>query len=501
MIIDDLLSILNPLDVKGSTNKKVHGISYDSRKLRAGDLLVAWKGERVEDMSPIVNEAVERGAVGVVVEEEIFGSQGTTTLIRATNLRRKLPKLAAKFYGYPDNDLYLVGITGTNGKTTTAFLVQYLLNQIGVRAGLIGTVQYDLGDRILPASRTTPEGSDLHQMFAAMKKAGLKGAALEVSSHALAQGRVEDIAFDVAVFINLTPDHLDYHGTMEDYYQAKKSLFTALSQSSKPNRVAIINTDDPYGNRLAKELTENNVSYSIITFGFQQESCPHFLASNHRFNTQGQSFSLHTPHGDYNIDLPLLGTYNAYNAIAALAVASASGASINQLVEALKKAPGVPGRMETVATRSGITAIIDYAHSPDAVEKALKTLRALNPARLTIVIGCGGNRDRAKRPLMAQAAVRYADFAIFTADNPRHENLSDILNDMAEGADQDQKNNYAIIPDRYEAIKKALTQAVQGEIILIAGKGHEITQQIGSVFYPFSDREVAREIINALPTE
>jgi UDP-N-acetylmuramoyl-L-alanyl-D-glutamate--2,6-diaminopimelate ligase len=500
MIIDDLLSILNPLNVKGSTNRKIHGISCDSRKVKSGDLLVAWKGERVGEMSRVVREAAEKGAAAIAVEEEIFGFQGTTTLIHAQDLRRKLSKLAARFYGNPDNALYLVGITGTNGKTTTAFLTQYLLNQIGLRSGLIGTVQYDLGDRILPASRTTPEGNDLYQMLAAIKKAGLKAAALEVSSHALAQGRVEDVDFDVAVFMNLTPDHLDYHGTMENYYQAKKSLFTALSQSTKLNRAAIINTDDPYGKRLAKELTDNKANYPIITFGFQQKSQSHFLASNHKFNTLGQTFSLQTPHGNHTVRLPYLGAYNAYNAMAALAATSLK-ASIEDLLEPLKQAPSIPGRMQTVSTSSNITVIVDYAHTPDAVEKALKTLRALNPTRLTIIIGCGGNRDRAKRPLMAQAAVHYADFALFTADNPRHENLSQILNDMAEGADKDQKTNYTIIPDRYEAIKQALTKALPGEIILIAGKGHETTQQIGSIFHPFNDLEVAREILNALPTK
>jgi UDP-N-acetylmuramoyl-L-alanyl-D-glutamate--2,6-diaminopimelate ligase len=498
MTISDLLPILNPLAVQGRTDEKISGICYNSKKVKPGDLFLAWKGENSNNIDSIVREAAQKGAIAIVTEEQPSPPQTSATLIHAQNLRKKLAPIAAQFYNHPDNDLHLIAITGTNGKTTTAFLTQYLFNHIGLRCGLIGTVHYDLGDKILPASRTTPEGNDLHEMFAIMKKTGIRAAAIEVSSHALDQGRAEGIAFDTAVFMNLTPDHLDYHGTIENYYQAKKRLFSLLSQSPKPSRAAIINTDDPYGKRLAQELAQDIAPYPVFTFGFQAESTPHFLASNHQTSSQGQSFSLHTPHGTHHITLPLLGAYNAYNAIAAIAAASIQS-PIPHLIEALKQAPNVPGRMQTLsAGPSGPTIIVDYAHTPDAVEKVLHTLRTLKPPRLTIVIGCGGNRDRSKRPLMAQAAVCHADHAFFTADNPRYENLEDILNDMAQGATSHQKNNYTIIPDRYQAIQKAITQAIPNEIILIAGKGHETTQQIGSTFYPFNDLQVAREIISTL---
>ncbi|MCS7064127.1 MAG: UDP-N-acetylmuramoyl-L-alanyl-D-glutamate--2,6-diaminopimelate ligase [Methylacidiphilales bacterium] len=499
MILEELIPILDPIEIRGTTRRKIHGISYDSRKTRPGDFFLAWSTDHTP-LQQIAEEASKKGASAIALEVLPILNSTTSTLIHAKDIRRKLGPVSAHFYQHPAKDLTLIGITGTNGKTTTAFLVQHLFNQLGHPCGLIGTVHYDLGQRILPASRTTPEGSDLQHMFFTMKRQGLTAAALEVSSHALHQGRTEGIPFDIAIFMNLTPDHLDYHGTMENYYQAKKILFTTLAHTSKPHPFAIINTDDTYGLRLSQELRAEHFPHPIQTFGFNVTASPSILISNHSLRSHGQSFTLSINQTQYTIEIPLIGHYNVYNATAAFAAAYFKGLPPPKIIETLRQAPHVPGRMEKAGTTpNGATAIVDYAHSPDAVEKALLTLRQLHPSRLTIVIGCGGNRDRSKRPLMAQSALQHADFAIFTADNPRYESLSDILNDMAEGADAIGKTNYLIIEDRREAISTALRQAIPGEIVLIAGKGHETTQQIGPIFTPFNDIEVARQIINQLP--
>jgi UDP-N-acetylmuramoyl-L-alanyl-D-glutamate--2,6-diaminopimelate ligase len=396
--------------------------------------------------------------------------------------------ISAEFFGHPDRDLKCVGITGTNGKTTTAYLVKHIFDSVGFNSGLIGTVKYIVAGEERPATHTTPESIELQQMLAEIRDTGGRSVAMEVSSHALVQKRVRGVEFDAAIFTNLTQDHLDYHETMDSYFEAKALLFEALAvQKSKKGR-AVVNSDDRFGQRLI-----DRISKKIKTVTFGQNVHAEFRASSIRQDLYGTRFALEARGKSYLVRTPLIGLFNVYNVLAALAASMTCGVELRRAIDAIADAPQVPGRLERVPSRRNFQVFVDYAHTDDALRNVLQTLREANPARLITVFGCGGDRDRAKRPLMAYAGESLADLAILTSDNPRSENPEDILKEMEKGLSQ---RNHEKIVDREQAIRRAIDLAGPGDIVLIAGKGHEKTQEFADRKVPFDDVAIATRAIS-----
>jgi UDP-N-acetylmuramoyl-L-alanyl-D-glutamate--2,6-diaminopimelate ligase len=477
--------------VTGSLDRNVESIAYDSRRVQRNGLFVALRGEKT-DGHQFIDQAIERGASVIVTERE--EKQPRVTSLVVENTRTALADLAAVFYGFPATRLKMAAVTGTNGKTTTTFLIKHICEKAGLRCGLIGTVRYEIGERVLPAIRTTPESLDLQELLAQIANAGCRAAAMEVSSHALAQERTRGLEWDVAVFTNLTQDHLDFHGTMENYFESKAKLFTELAQQKKKQKpVAIINIDDRYGGQLLGKIDKN---ISMITFGMGARA--DFRASNYRTEFGGTSYQLDARGKSYLVRVPLIGRFNVANSLGALAAANALGLSLREAILSLGKSPQVPGRLEAVPAKRQFQVFVDYAHTPDALLNVLKTLRELAPARLIVVFGCGGDRDRQKRPLMAEAVDRNADLAIITSDNPRKEDPNAIIAEVEKGFRSD---HYEKIPDRAEAIKRAIELAQPRDIVLIAGKGHENYQEFADHTVPFDDMQVARRALEDHPVE
>jgi UDP-N-acetylmuramoyl-L-alanyl-D-glutamate--2,6-diaminopimelate ligase len=471
----------------GSADREIAALRYDSRRVVANDVFFAWRGAR-EDGHRFIPDVCDRSAAAIVLEDSSLIGRTGPTYVKVPDARRALAKMAAAYYGRPDRKLQTVGITGTNGKTTTSYIAKQLLEADGASVGLIGTVQYEIGSRILPAKRTTPEGSDLHELLSQMVAANCSHLVMEVSSHSLDQGRVLPIEFNVGVFTNLTQDHLDYHKTMEKYFEAKKILFENLDRS-RNSGVAVINADDPYGERLSAMLGKSvrQIRYSIT--GRDVE----ITAENLQYTAHGINGEVCILGQKYALNLSLTGNFNAANAFAAAGAALALGMEPGKIVSKLSGVHSAPGRLERFVSADGVTAIVDYAHTDDAVRKALQALRPLCKGRLIIVVGCGGNRDKTKRPKMARAAVECADEAIFTADNPRDESVGSILQDMIAGVGG--AENYSSLPDRREAIARALALAHPNDIVCVAGKGHESTQEIAGKFTPFDDRLIVTEFL------
>ena len=454
-------------------------------------MFVALRGEK-SDGHEFIGQAIEKGASVIVAEREEQNPRATCLLVE--NTRTALADFAATFYGYPERKLKLAAVTGTNGKTTTTFLVKHICENAGLRCGLIGTVRYEIGERVLPAIRTTPESLDLQELLAQIVNAGCKAAAMEVSSHALAQDRTRGLEWNVAVFTNLTQDHLDFHGTMKSYFEAKMKLFTGLgSQKKKRKPTAIVNIDDRYGEQLLDKIDKR---IPVITYGMGLRA--EFRASNYRVESSGTSYQLDAGGKSYLVRVPLIGRFNVTNSVAALAAANALGINLRDAVFSLGKSPQVPGRLELVPARRQFQVFVDYAHTPDALENVLKTLRELEPHRLITVFGCGGNRDRQKRPLMAEIVDRHADYAIITSDNPRKENPDTIITEIEKGF---RSTHYEKIVDRTQAINRAIELARPRDIVLIAGKGHENYQEFADHAIPFDDIQVARRAIEDHPVE
>jgi UDP-N-acetylmuramoyl-L-alanyl-D-glutamate--2,6-diaminopimelate ligase len=473
--------------VTGSTEREIGALAYDSRKVRPGALFAALRGEKA-DGRDYIELAIAAGAIAVLGEDLTPDARVTT--VATPRPRAALGDISAAFFQYPAQRLKMLGVTGTNGKTTTTFLIKHILEKELMRCGLLGTVRYEIGDRILPASRTTPESLDVHEMLSQMRSAGCKAAAMEVSSHALAQDRVRGIEWDCAVFTNLTQDHLDYHGTMEKYFEAKSLLFTGLS-GQKKKAAAVINGDDRYGERLARMCEA-----PVITYGLAARV--DFQASGVKSDFAGTVYELNARGKSFLVRLPLIGRFNVYNSLAAIAAASAVGIPVRNAVAALANAPHVPGRLEAAPIKRQFRVFVDYAHTDDALTNVLKTLRELSPSRLIVVFGCGGNRDKAKRPKMGAAVDQLADWGIITSDNPRKEDPGAIIDDIKKGY---RGSNYEVIPDRREAIFKAVAMAQPRDIVLIAGKGHEAYQEFADHTVPFDDVHTAIEAVEATPME
>ena len=476
MKLTEVMDGVNVQDWQGGRQAEVSALAYESNRVEPGSLFCTWKG-KVKDGHTFVPDAVKRGAVAVVAERPL----GDLKIpgIRVENGRRALGRMAANFYGNPSRQVRVVGVTGTNGKTSTAMLLQSLLEVGGLRSGLLGTVVNDTGKGRVGAKHTTPEALDLQQYLAEMRENGCRAAAMEVSSHALDQGRTEGVEFAGAIFTNLGRDHLDYHQTLEAYEEAKAQLFRGLGAGA----FAVINAEDPVGIRMVNRCAPG---VRIIRYGVDRgEVCTRDL----KMGTGGSSFVLRTSEGEVAATLPWLGRFNVANALAAAAGALAAGVPLEKVAAGLGRAPAVPGRMERVAGPQEITVLIDYAHTEDAVRAALETLRPLTKGKLWIVLGAGGDRDKGKRPNMAAAAASLADEVILTSDNPRSEDPAVILREMRSGVSSGSR--VQVIENRSEAIRAVVLGAAKGDVVLIAGKGHEEFQEIRGAKLPFSDRREA----------
>src|ERR1700758_4861699 len=445
MQLKTLLSATPVRQVFGSVDRPVENIAYDSRRVQRHTMFVALRGEK-SDGHQFIGQAIDKGASVIVAEREQKDPRVTCLLVE--NTRTALADFSATFYGHPARKLKLAAVTGTNGKTTTTFLIKHICENAGLRCGLIGTVRYEIGERVLPAIRTTPESLDLQELLAQIVNAGCKAAALEVSSHALAQDRTRGLEWNVAVFKNLTQDHLDFHGTMKSYFESKMKLFTGLgSQKKKRKPVAIVNIDDRYGEQLLDRIDKR---IAVITYGMGMRA--DFRASNYRVESSGTSYQLDARGKSYLVRVPLIGRFNVTNSVAALAAANALGVGLREAVLSLAKSPQVPGRLEMVPAKRQFQVFVDYAHTPDALLNVLKTLRELEPRRLIVVFGCGGDRDKQKRPLMGQVVDLNADHAIITSDNPRKEDPGAIIAEIERGFRSDR---YEKISDRATAIARA----------------------------------------------
>jgi UDP-N-acetylmuramoyl-L-alanyl-D-glutamate--2,6-diaminopimelate ligase len=516
-------------------NTDISGIEYDSRKVEEGYLFVAIKGERYDGLD-FIKDAIKKGAVALVYEHDnsefgirnselnsaIRNPQSAISFIRVKDGRKALACLANNFYEMPSKNLTLVGVTGTNGKTTTTYILKSILEAWGKKVGLIGTIQYLIDEKVCPAVHTTPESLDFQRLLKDMLLSGCTHVISEVSSHALAKFRVDRAAFNAAVFTNLTRDHLDFHKNMEDYFRAKERLFLELLDK---DGTAIINIDDPYGKRLVSSLVARHPSQDILTYGL--EAGADIMASDVKSSFQGLKFKISFRGRSYDISSHLTGLTNVYNILSAVGVSISLGIPRKVILEGLVKTGNITGRFEKVDKGQGFLGIVDYAHTEDALERLIYTARELlkkslvhshqslvpvtkdqcpitndqftNHARgrvprIITVFGCGGDRDRGKRPRMGAVATRLSDFVVITSDNPRSEEPSGIIKEIEDGA---VAKNYVIESDRREAIRKAVNMASDGDIVLVAGKGHEDYQEIRGVRYKFNDREVLEEIINS----
>lgn len=486
MLLTKIISALpqGSVQVTGPADREITSLTHDSRLVVPGSLFVALPsatpgrtGDAAAGGANFILEAAEKGASAVITSSDLEVPR--VTMIRVGEPRAALSAAAAVFYGHPSLQLQTAAVTGTNGKTTVTFLLKHLLDVADRPCGLIGTVRYIVGPRELPAARTTPESDDVQRLLREMRDVNCRAAVMEASSHALHQGRLRDVEFDAAVFTNLTQDHLDYHGTMEAYYAAKALLFGQVAAQTRKQGKAVINIDDRHGRRLLDECANR---LPALTYG--QSSNAMFRASDVRTDLHGTQYSLHADGKSYLVRLPLFGTFNVYNSLAALAAMHALGHDVRKSVVALKDAPQVPGRLEMVAAPKQFRVFVDYAHTPDALENVLRTLRALEPARLITVFGCGGDRDRAKRGPMGRAAEELSDWSIVTSDNPRSEDPEAICREITAAL---RGNNHEVISDRRAAIRRAIAMAGPGDIVLVAGKGHEGYQEFAGRKVPFDD--------------
>ncbi|SFD59169.1 UDP-N-acetylmuramoylalanyl-D-glutamate--2,6-diaminopimelate ligase [Paenibacillus catalpae] len=493
MRLSELAELLITARLKGSGNTEVTGLETDSRKVEPGQLFICLPGHTV-DGHAYAPQAAAKGAVAFVVEREL---ELDAPQLIVKDSRLAMAVLADHFYGHPSRALNLIGVTGTNGKTTTTYLIEQILNDNGRSSGVIGTVEMRYAGKTFPMSGTTPEALQLQQYLAAMREEGTAYCAMEVSSHALEQGRVKGCRFRTAVFTNLTQDHLDYHGTMEKYAAAKGLFFSRLGNEfaarTEDRSYAVLNADDEVSEQFAK-LT----AAEAITYGIDREA--DVRASNIRISAQGTAFRVSTFRGETEIALQMVGKFNVYNALAAITAALVEGVTLEQIKASLEAIPGVPGRVESVQAGQDFAVVVDYAHTPDGLENVLRAVKELAPPRIICVFGCGGDRDRTKRPIMGSIAARYADYVLVTSDNPRTEDPDLILKDIEAGLVKDgvSSNKYELMVDRRAAIEKAVEMASPGDVVLIAGKGHETYQIIGSVTHPFDDRLVAKEAIRGL---
>ncbi|WP_425807047.1 UDP-N-acetylmuramoyl-L-alanyl-D-glutamate--2,6-diaminopimelate ligase [Desulfitobacterium sp. Sab5] len=480
----DVLDGVKVLASSGNNEVEIKGITMDSRQVQAGDLYACVPGANA-DGHDFAAQAIAKGAVALLVERIL---PLEVPQIQVGNVRSVLGKIAANIYNYPSNHLEMVGVTGTNGKTTVTHLIEQIVEKQGKKAGLIGTLGARIAGREIPGSRTTPEAVNVQKLLAEMVEENVDFAVMEVSSHALDLGRVRGCEFDAGIFTNLTQDHLDYHKTMEGYLQAKARLFKELKGAKQP-KIGVINGDDP----ASKTLLEVSAS-PVVTYGVRSENLD-YRAENIQLSAHGIQFTVRFKGKTQDVHYATPGMFSVYNALAAFAWGVESGRNPQLIADALAEIKGVPGRFESVRKGQPFPVIVDYAHTPDGLENVLNTAREFTHGRLITVFGCGGDRDKGKRPQMGEIASRLSDFVIVTSDNPRTEVPEQIIKDILAGVTGVE---YTAMVNRREAIETACRAAKPGDTVLIAGKGHEDYQIIGKETFPFDDREVAKDALRGL---
>jgi UDP-N-acetylmuramoyl-L-alanyl-D-glutamate--2,6-diaminopimelate ligase len=470
------------IEVSGIPNVQITGVCEDSRTARGGSLFIARPGTLI-DGSQYMTDAAARGAVASVTQKRLPAVNLPQIVVDDANAAASI--LANLFYEAPSQSLRMLGVTGTNGKTTTAYLMRHILARVNARCGMIGTVEIDDGKARKEASMTTPAATDIAALLALMRDNGCKACAMEVSSHALDQGRVAGVTFAGAAFTNLTGDHLDYHKTMENYAAAKSRLFSSLAE----NAVAVVNADDPSSDQMVRKCPAR-----VMRFGFTTSA--DYRARDVLITSGGSKFVLHTPDGNAEVSMQLIGRHNIENALAAASLCGeVFGLSVHQIAMALRDATGAPGRLQAVRLGQPFAVLIDYAHTDDALENVLSALRPLTRGKLRVLFGCGGDRDRTKRPRMARTAEKLADAVYVTSDNPRTEVPELILDEVVSGLSEAGRSRTVVAVDRREAIDRILTDARPGDVVLIAGKGHENYQIIGTEKRHFDDVEEASRAI------
>ena len=455
--------------------RKAKGITDDSRKVEEGFIFFAIKGTKF-DGHDFVGEVLKKNPLAVVVEREIPAKD--RRIVKVESTKKALGESASFFFGEPSKELKVIGVTGTNGKTSTTYILEAILTEAGKKTGLLGTINYRLGEEVLGCGRTTPDPITWHRTLKEMKERGAEFIVAEVSSHALDQHRVWGTDFEAVVFTNLTQDHLDYHGDMENYYLSKKRLFDSYRY-----RFAVINTDDEYGRRIVQEIEGE-----VLTYGREGE----LRIESFETGFEGSRIELSFRGRKYTFRTNLVGEFQAYNLAGAIATVFGMGIG-PQVVERALLTLYIPGRFEVLRSRKGFIAVVDYAHTPDAVYNVLRSLRKLARGRLITVFGAGGNRDRSKRPLMGRSAWRWSDLIILTSDNPRYEDPVSIIEDILKGIED--RSRVIVEPDRRRAIERAVNLAKEGDIVAVLGKGHEDYQEVKGVKYPFSDSEVLKEFL------
>lgn len=479
MKLKELLNGVETIKITGNEELNISGITFDSREVKAGYLFICISGFKA-DGHDFAAEAIDRGAVALLAEREIEGLGATTVVVE--NTRRETPRLAANFYGHPQKKLKVIGITGTNGKTTTTYLVKSIIEHIGKKVGLIGTNQNLIGSEVLPSHHTTPDFIELMELFSKMVKAGAEYVVMEVSSHSLALDRVSACDFEVGAFTNITQDHLDFHKTMENYLEAKSKLFSLCG-------IGVINNDSSAANY----LIENAKCKKVITYAKENEA--DVKAENVVYKSTGVSFDLSFGGETEKINLGIPGEFSVYNALTAISCCLGLGISLSDIAAGLFEAEGVKGRIEVVKTNTPYTVIIDYAHTPDGILNIINAIRGFAKGRIITLFGCGGDRDRTKRPIMGRVAGELSDFCVVTSDNPRSEEPREIINDIIPGIDETDCP-YEVIENRFDAIEYALDHAEKDDIILLAGKGHETYQILKDRTIVFDEREIVLKLLS-----
>lgn len=487
MLLAELLKGIEYTVVAGDIGIDIKGIAYDSRQVEPGYLFVCISGFKT-DGHCYIDQAVKNGAEAILIEKTIEPID-TITIIKTSNNRKALALLASNFYGRPSYKMKVIGVTGTNGKTTTTHLIKAILEEAGLKTGLMGTLYAQVDDKIIDFGHTTPEAPEVERFMQICHENMAQYVVMEVSSHGLDLYRVDYIDFNIAIFTNLTQDHLDYHNNMQEYLASKLRLFNMIE--SRDENFVVVNADDNY----AWDFIQTSKA-RVFTYGLSDNS--DIKAKNAIIDSKGSKFTLCFEGTNLDIKVKLIGMFSIYNVLAAIAFGLGEEISLKIIKTALEKVEGVPGRFEQVDLGQDFTVIVDYAHTPDGLENILKTGRQLASNRLITVFGCGGDRDRGKRPLMGEVAARYSDFCVVTSDNPRSEDPKDIINDIVPGLDRVKDSRYAIVIDRREAINHAIHLARPGDLLIIAGKGHETYQLVKDKVLDFDDRKVAIEFLKGL---
>ena len=499
MMLQEILGTTGELIelVNGPVDIEISSVEYDSRKVKKDSLFVAVEGMQ-SDGHDYIKSAVKNGAKCIVVSsarEAEFSdvARSGVTLLKTNDTRRALSIVSASYFQYPSRSLTVIGVTGTNGKTSITFLLESIFKSAGYNPGIIGTVNYRWNNKELPAANTTPESRDMQELLYNMKEDGVDIVIMEVSSHALDLNRTDDVDFDVAVFTNLTRDHFDFHENFENYFSAKKKIFQLLDKSSKDKKVAIVNIDDEYGMKIFEE--KESYSYSLKSFGLNESADYKPIVDTIENRITGLKYIIEKPLDGLKIELVLSGTFHVYNSLAAIAVSDSIGLTPEGISNGLLSIKSIPGRFEVLYSEKGFSVVVDYAHTGDALLKLLQSVNELKPNRVITVFGCGGDRDRTKRPIMGQVVENNSDQLIITSDNPRTEEPSAIIDDIVEGLEG---KTFEVIVDRESAIKHAVSIGQEGDIIVIAGKGHEDYQILGTEKIHFDDREIAAKYMRSV---